>query len=64
MPFTMAIERMLEKQRITQTSATDQDVLGLARRGAAVDLQILFVRGGLADRTEGFLLAPIGGCLG
>ncbi|GKS65383.1 UvrABC system protein C [Nitrospira sp.] len=35
------IERMLEKQRITQTSATDQDVLGIARRGAAVDLQIL-----------------------
>jgi excinuclease ABC subunit C len=41
------IERMLEKQRITQTSATDQDVIGLARQGSAVDLQILFVRGGL-----------------
>src|SRR5574339_540797 len=35
------IERMLEKQRITQTSATDQDVIGLARQGSAVDLQIL-----------------------
>lgn len=41
------VERMLEKQRITQTSETDQDVMGLARQGAAVDLQILFVRGGL-----------------
>ncbi|NJL15862.1 MAG: excinuclease ABC subunit UvrC [Nitrospira sp.] len=48
------IERILEKQRITQTSATDQDVLGLARRGAAVDLQILFVRGGLLIGRKDF----------
>jgi excinuclease ABC subunit C len=48
------IERMLEKQRITQTSAIDQDVLGLARRGAAVDLQILFVRGGLLIGRKDF----------
>src|SRR5215470_16342818 len=41
------IERTLEKQRITQTTATDQDVIGIARHGAAVDLQLLFVRGGL-----------------
>lgn len=48
------IERMLEKQRITQTSASDQDVLGIARRGAAVDLQILFVRGGLLIGRKDF----------
>ncbi|UVT15441.1 MAG: excinuclease ABC subunit UvrC [Nitrospira sp.] len=48
------IERILEKQRITQTSAMDQDVLGLARRGAAVDLQILFVRGGLLIGRKDF----------
>lgn len=48
------IERMLEKQRITQTSATDQDVIGLARQGAAVDLQILFVRGGLLIGRKDF----------
>ena len=49
------IEQMLEKQRITQTSATDQDVIGLARQGAAVDLQILFVRGGhLIGRKDFF----------
>ncbi len=48
------IERMLEKQRITQTSAADQDVLGLARQGAAVDLQILFVRGGLLIGRKDF----------
>lgn len=48
------IERMLEKQRITQTSATDQDVIGLARQGAAADLQILFVRGGLLIGRKDF----------
>ncbi len=48
------IERMLEKQRITQTSTTDQDVIGLARQGAAVDLQILFVRGGLLIGRKDF----------
>ena len=48
------VERMLEKQRITQTSAADQDVIGLARRGAAVDLQILFVRGGLLIGRKDF----------
>jgi len=48
------VERMLEKQRITQTCATDQDVIGLARQGAAVDLQILFVRGGLLIGRKDF----------
>ena len=48
------IERMLEKQRITQTSATDQDVIGLAKQGSAVDLQILFVRGGLLIGRKDF----------
>ncbi|MBD0315934.1 MAG: excinuclease ABC subunit UvrC [Nitrospiraceae bacterium] len=48
------IDRMLEKQRVTQTAATDQDVLGLARQGSAVDLQILFVRGGLLIGRKDF----------
>lgn len=48
------VERMLEKQRITQTAAADQDVIGLARQGAAVDLQILFVRGGLLIGRQDF----------
>ena len=49
-----SIERTLEKQRITQTAATDQDVFGLARQGPAVDLQILFVRGGLLIGRKDF----------
>ena len=48
------IERMLEKQRITQTSAAEQDVIGLARQGTGVDLQILFVRGGLLIGRKDF----------
>ena len=52
------IERTLEKQRITQTTSTDQDVIGLARQGIAVDLQMLFVRGGLLiGRKDFFWLA-------
>ncbi len=42
-----SIQRTLEKQRITQTASVDQDVIGLARQGTAVDVQLLFVRGGL-----------------
>lgn len=48
------IERMLEKQRVTQISAAEQDVIGLARQGAGVDLQILFVRGGLLIGRKDF----------
>jgi excinuclease ABC subunit C len=48
------IERTLEKQRITQTASTDQDVVGLARQGTAVDLQMLFVRGGLLIGRKDF----------
>jgi excinuclease ABC subunit C len=48
------IERTLEKQRITQTAAVDQDVIGLARQGTAVDLQVLFVRGGLLIGRKDF----------
>jgi excinuclease ABC subunit C len=42
-----SLERTLERQRITQTTAAEQDVIGVAREGPAVDLQMLFVRGGL-----------------
>ncbi len=48
------IERTLEKQRVTQTTATEQDVIGLARQGTAVDVQMLFVRGGLLIGRKDF----------
>ena len=48
------IERTLERQRITQTASIDQDVIGIARHGASVDLQLLFVRGGLLIGRKDF----------
>ncbi len=51
------IERTIEKQRVTQTAATEQDVVGLARHGSAVDLQMLFVRGGLLIGRKDFFWA-------
>ncbi len=48
------VQRTLEKQRITQISASDQDVVGLARQGTAADLQLLFVRGGLLIGRKDF----------
>jgi excinuclease ABC subunit C len=52
------IERTLEKQRVAQTASTEQDVIGLARQdtaqGTAVDLQMLFVRGGLLIGRKDF----------
>ena len=51
------IERTIEKQRVTQTAATEQDVIGLARHGSAVDLQMLFVRGGLLIGRKDFFWA-------
>ena len=49
-----SVERTLEKQRSTQVSTTDQDVIGLARQGTAADLQLLFVRGGLLIGRKDF----------
>jgi len=51
------IERTIEKQRVTQTAATEQDVIGVARQGQAVDLQMLFVRGGLLIGRKDFFWA-------
>jgi excinuclease ABC subunit C len=48
------IDRTLERQRVTQTSFIDQDVMGIARQGTAVDLQMLFIRGGLLIGRKDF----------
>ena len=48
------IKRTLEKQRVAQIGPVDQDVIGLARIGPAVDIQLLFVRGGLLIGRKDF----------
>ncbi len=55
------IERTLEKQRVAQIGPVDQDVLGLARAGTAVDVQLLFVRGGLLIGRRDFFWGDAGG---
>lgn len=56
----LKIERTLEKQRVAQVGPVDQDVVGLARAGAAVDVQMLFVRGGLLIGRRDFFWADAG----
>lgn len=41
------IETVLERQRIVSAEAKDTDVIGLAREGEGVDLQVLFFRRGM-----------------
>ena len=41
------IEKVIERQRIVSAETKDMDVIGLAREGNSVDLQILFFRGGM-----------------
>jgi len=53
------IERVLERQRVAQTENVDQDVIGLARDGAAADIQMLFVRGGLLVGRKDFHWADV-----
>lgn len=49
------IEKVLERQRIVSAETKDMDVMGLAREGGSVDLQVLFFRGGmLVGRTDIF----------
>ena len=57
----LKIERTLEKQRVAQIGPVDQDVLGLARAGTAVDVQLLFVRGGLLIGRRDFFWSDAGG---
>ena len=54
------IEKTLERQRITQIGAVDQDVIGMARSDSAADLHLLFVRGGLLIGRKDFFWADAG----
>ncbi|RMH09925.1 MAG: excinuclease ABC subunit UvrC [Nitrospirae bacterium] len=55
-----SVTRTLEKQRVAQIGPVDQDVIGLAREGAAADLQILFIRGGLLIGRKDFYWTDVG----
>ncbi len=55
-----AIERTLERQRITTTDFADLDVIAAARGGEALDFQVLFIRGGMMIGRKDFYLSGIG----
>ncbi|MBI3812719.1 MAG: excinuclease ABC subunit UvrC [Nitrospirae bacterium] len=55
-----AIERTLQRQRITTTDFTDLDVIAAARGGEALDFQVLFIRGGMMVGRKDFFLSGIG----
>lgn len=48
------IERALERQRVTSTRMEDQDVIAIARKDTAADIQVLFVRGGMVVGRRNF----------
>lgn len=56
----LAVEQVIERQRVVSTSPVDQDVLGLARAGDEACVQIFFVRGGKLIGHEYFLMDGAG----
>jgi excinuclease ABC subunit C len=51
-----AIDKTQERQQVSEHWGIDQDVFGLYREGSAVEVQVLFVRGGklVGNRTYSF----------
>jgi len=55
-----AIERTLERQRITTTDFADLDVIAAARGGESLDFQVLFIRGGMMVGRKDFFMTGLG----
>ena len=53
------VERTLERQRITTTDQIDLDVFAIARSGDLLDLQALFIRGGMVTGRKDFLMTGV-----
>ncbi|WP_026370755.1 excinuclease ABC subunit UvrC [Kallotenue papyrolyticum] len=51
-----ALEKVLERQRVLKTGATDQDVIAFAREDGSAVVQVFFVRGGKLIGAEPFTL--------
>lgn len=51
-----ALERMVEKQKVLSSAQEDQDVIGIAGEGAAVCVQVFFIRSGKLVGREHFFL--------
>jgi excinuclease ABC subunit C len=51
-----ALEKVLERQKVLKTAATDQDVIAFAREDSSAVVQVFFVRGGKLIGAEPFTL--------
>jgi excinuclease ABC subunit C len=51
-----ALEKVLERQRVLKTAATDQDVIAFAREDESAVVQVFFIRGGKLIGAEPFTL--------
>lgn len=54
------VEQTLERQRITSTDQMDIDVLAIVRSGDQLDLQALFIRGGMLIGRKDFFMTGVG----
>jgi excinuclease ABC subunit C len=54
------VEQTLERQRITTTEQIDMDVLAIVRSGDQLDLQVLFIRGGMLIGRKDFFMTGVG----
>ncbi len=57
----MKIERALERQRVTSVGMEDRDVIGFSRKETSVDIQVLFIRGGMLVGRKDFFLEHMAG---
>jgi excinuclease ABC subunit C len=53
------IERTLEAQRVATTRQIDLDVVAMARSGGLLDLQVLFIRGGMVTGRKDFFMTEM-----
>ncbi len=53
------VERVLQQQRITSSKMEDLDVVALARKNENIDIQILFIRGGMVIGKKDFFLEDV-----
>lgn len=56
----IALEKVLEKQKIVSTHIVDQDIIAMARGMNTVCVQVFFVRGGKLVEREPFILRNTG----
>ena len=57
----IGLEKTLERQIIVAEHRLDQDVFGLARKGASVGIAILFIRSGMISGAQTFFMTdPLG----